>query len=194
MSPEQATGQRLDARSDIFSFGVVLYEALAGKRPFAGASAPDVLYAIVHSSPAPLPDQVPLRLRSMLEKALQKNPEDRFQTMRELVTELRDVARESAPAAAMRTDAAISARARLWVAALAALAVIVAAAAWLSSRRTSSVTPARRDYIQLTSFADSAMSPTLSPDGRMLAFIRGESEFGGGPAEIYVKLLPDGEP
>ncbi len=93
MSPEQAAGLRLDARSDIFSFGVVLYEALSGHRPFAGASHPDVLHAILHIPPAPLPEEVPLPLRMVVEKALEKNPADRFQSMRDLVVDLRRVLR-----------------------------------------------------------------------------------------------------
>ena len=98
MSPEQASGQRLDARSDIFSFAVVLYEGLAGQRPFSGTSAPDVLYAIVHHPVPPLSDQVPLALRTILERALQKDPAERFQTMRELVSELRRVVRQDGEA------------------------------------------------------------------------------------------------
>src|SRR5688572_10728662 len=78
MSPEQASGRPLDARSDVFSFGIVLYEALAGRRPFTGPTMPDVLYAILHVPPAPLPPEVPARLRLIVEKALEKEPADRF--------------------------------------------------------------------------------------------------------------------
>jgi Tol biopolymer transport system component/DNA-binding winged helix-turn-helix (wHTH) protein len=79
---------------------------------------------------------------------------------------------------------------------LTAAAVLVAVAAWSGFtvlRHQRPKAPARAEYIQLTSFADSATSPTLSPDGRMLAFIRSEYTFGG-PGQIYVKLLPDGDP
>src|SRR6266508_4414290 len=78
MSPEQAVGRPVDARSDIFSFGAVLYEVLAGRRPFAGASDVDVLHAVVHRAAEPLPENVPLPLRMLLEKALEKDPADRF--------------------------------------------------------------------------------------------------------------------
>jgi serine/threonine protein kinase len=71
MSPEQASGRQLDARTDIFSFGVVLYEALAGRRPFTGASTPDLLYAIVHQAVPPLPEHVPPVVRGLVRKALQ---------------------------------------------------------------------------------------------------------------------------
>jgi serine/threonine protein kinase len=94
MSPEQATGQPLDARSDIFSFGVVLYEALAGRRPFEAKHDLELLKAIVHATPAPLPSDVPELLRNAIERTLEKDPADRYQSMRDLVSELRRLARK----------------------------------------------------------------------------------------------------
>ena len=191
MSPEQAAGLRLDARSDIFSFGVVLYEALSEHRPFAGASHPDVLHAILHLPAAPLPEELPLPLRMVVEKALEKNPADRFQSMRDLVVDLRRVMRQSADAPTAMEGR--SRRARHWLGAAAALVALAGASAVFMARFGGPVAPARSEYTQLTSFADSATSPALSPDGRMLAFIRGGSTlFGAG--QIYLKLLPDGEP
>src|SRR6185503_15474465 len=81
MSPEQASGQGFDARSDIFSFGVVLYELLAGKRPFTGATDLELLKTIIHAEPQPLSDETPAPLRSLVEKALEKDPAERYQTM-----------------------------------------------------------------------------------------------------------------
>ena len=74
MSPEQASGKPLDARSDIFSFGVVLYEVLAGRRPFAGSTGLEVLQNVIHGAPQPLGEDVPAALRVMVEKALEKDP------------------------------------------------------------------------------------------------------------------------
>ena len=194
MSPEQASGQPLDARSDIFSFGVVLYEVLAGQRPFTGASDLDILHAVVHRAAEPLPEDVPLPLRMVVEKALEKDPADRFQSMRDMVVDLRRVVRQSAEAPPGLAAPPRSKRARYWLAAVAALVVVLAAAgALFVSRFRQPAEPARQQDTQLTNFADSATSPALSPDGRMLAFIRGESTIFG-PGEIYVKLLPDGEP
>jgi serine/threonine protein kinase len=98
LSPEQASGQPIDVRSDIFSFGVVLYEVLAGQRPFTGTSDLDTLQAIVHRPAGPLPEELPLALRMVAEKALEKDPTDRFQSMREMVVDLRRLVRQSAEA------------------------------------------------------------------------------------------------
>jgi eukaryotic-like serine/threonine-protein kinase len=95
MSPEQASGNRLDARSDIFSFGVVLYELLAGKRPFAGATELEVLKTLIHGQPEPLSPEIPQPMRGVVEKALEKDPGERYQSMREMVVDLRRVARHS---------------------------------------------------------------------------------------------------
>ena len=74
MSPEQASGSRADFRSDIFSFGIVMYELLAGRRPFAGASDVDLLHGIMHAAAPPLPATVPAPLRQLVDKTLEKNP------------------------------------------------------------------------------------------------------------------------
>ena len=71
LSPEQARGSALDARSDVFAFGIVLYEALSGKRPFGGATDLHVVDAVLNDTPAPLSDDVPLELRGIIEKALE---------------------------------------------------------------------------------------------------------------------------
>jgi serine/threonine protein kinase/Tol biopolymer transport system component len=185
MSPEQAAGRPLDVRSDIFSFGVLLHEALTGQRPFAGASDLDVLHAVVHSPAPPLPQDLPLALRMLVGKAMEKDPAARFQSMREMVVDLRRLARsgtETKPRAAVP---------RLWVAAIAILLIAVAAGMWFASRVPPPAT--LNEYTQLTNVVDSAVSPALSPDGRMLAFIRGADTLMG-PGEVFVKLLPDGEP
>jgi eukaryotic-like serine/threonine-protein kinase len=189
MSPEQASGHQLDARSDIFSFGVVLYEMLAGQRPFTAATNLELLQKVIHSTPAPLKGDIPEPLRALVTKAIEKDPANRYSSMRELVMALRAAQRPS-----LQGPAAPARRIRKWLAAagFAAIAIAAAAGAFVfSSRRVSST--ARLEYTPLTNFTDSAVSPTLSPDGRMLAFIRGASTFDG-PGDVYVKLLPDGEP
>lgn len=193
MSPEQAAGQPLDARSDIFSFGVVLYEVLAGQRPFTGTSDLDVLQAIRHRQADPLSGEVPLALRMVVDKAIEKDPADRFQSMREMVVDLRRLVRQSTDAPAGRAVMPRSMHPRKWLGAAALIVGLAAAGALFVSRSAPSANPAQAQYTQLTNFADSAVSPALSPDGRMLTFIRGESTFVG-PGQIFVKLLPDGEP
>jgi serine/threonine protein kinase len=81
MSPEQARGGALDHRTDIFSFGVVLYEMLSGARPFVGLSHADVMRAIREDDPPKLPVAVPPELDRTVRRCLEKDPANRFQSM-----------------------------------------------------------------------------------------------------------------
>src|SRR5690242_7059346 len=94
-APEQARGDRVDSRADIFSTGVLLYEMLTGTWPFQGQTAVEVRHAVLNDEPAPLskmrPGRVPAKLQAVIDKALAKEPRDRYQKITELREELRKV-------------------------------------------------------------------------------------------------------
>ena len=97
MSPEQARGKEVGAQSDIFSFGIVLYEMVTGKRAFSGENALDVIGAILHKEPTPLnqlvPD-LPHEIDRIINKSLRKDPDARYQTVGDLLTDLKDAKQE----------------------------------------------------------------------------------------------------
>src|SRR5262245_4456681 len=139
MSPEQARVEELDHRTDLFSLGIVLYEMATGKRPFAGATASDVLVAIVNQlpiAPRTLNPEVPVELERIITKALEKNPMLRCQTASDVRADLqrlkRDLDRAAASAAQNAGRSSLpSLRASIWLGAAAALGVVaVAGSAW----------------------------------------------------------------
>lgn len=98
MSPEQVKAKELDARTDLFSFGSVLYEMATGKLAFDGSSAGDICGLIVHEEPAPVSrinPQVPAGLEMVIRKALEKDRELRYQSAREMHTDLQRLKRDS---------------------------------------------------------------------------------------------------
>ncbi|HYY57372.1 MAG TPA: serine/threonine-protein kinase, partial [Pyrinomonadaceae bacterium] len=108
-APEQARGDRVDSRADIFSTGVLLYEMLTGTWPFQGKTSIDVRHAVLHDTPKPVadlrPDLIPPRLQQILDRAMAKDPRDRYQKIKEMGDDLREVLREVSAGA--REDAPI---------------------------------------------------------------------------------------
>ena len=127
MSPEQATGGACDTRSDIFSFGVVMYEMLSGRRPFDGKSSSETVQCILQQQPSPLSDSIPSALRNVVEKALEKEPGERYQFAREIAVDLRRVARRTETASDIPVSAVlpVAASRRWWIPAAAILAIAV---------------------------------------------------------------------
>jgi Tol biopolymer transport system component len=199
MSPEQARAEAVDQRSDVFSLGIVLYEMIAGVHPFAGDNWADRLAALLTREPPPLHSSLPSELRRIVRKCLDKDCDRRYQTMRDVAIDLENVEQEmsstdvEARGSLSQPSTIRGGRSRtIWVAAAALLAIGTIAVVIVLSRRENAGTLDSR-YEPLTDFTDSATAAALSPDGRMVTFIRGGSSFLTRTGQIYVKTLPSGE-
>lgn len=132
MSPEQALGRTVDHRSDLFSFGVVLYEMATGRRPFSGTAGTETIERILHGQPDPVARfnyEAPPELERIIRKCLEKSPDSRYQSARDLLIDLRNLRRDTIsgerPLASGERSKTSTAR-RWWIAGAAAAVVIAA--------------------------------------------------------------------
>jgi eukaryotic-like serine/threonine-protein kinase len=201
MSPEQVRAKEVDARTDLFSFGAVLYEMATGALPFHGESSGLIFKAILDSEPPSairFNRELPEELERIIGKALEKDRTLRYQNAADIRTDLQRLKRDTESGTKPRIGAARpqsarpqrKSRAAVWagVSLLIAVLAVGAIATWRSSTRVSP--PDSSQWVQLTGLSGESFDPALSPDGRMLAFLRATN----GSAQLYVKLLPDGEP
>ena len=147
MSPEQARGERVDHRSDIFSLGVVIYEMASGRVPFKGKSQAETMSAVINEPHTPLAEinkEIPTELSAAIDRALSKDPADRYQRMGEMLSDLRKVGQAMGLAGSSDFDGATiryvplgrrPARRWIWAMTLLVLALLVSLGLWLFSLR-----------------------------------------------------------
>ncbi|HUL79895.1 MAG TPA: protein kinase [Vicinamibacteria bacterium] len=171
MSPEQASGGAVDARSDVFAFGSVLYEMVTGRRAFAGGSSAEMLAAILKEAPKPpseLVADVPKELERIVLHCLRKEPGRRFQHMVDVKVELQELKEESDSQASAPGAAATGRPRRRWALAASGFLILATAAGLVLWRLRRTELPVPR-LVQITS-ARQASSGSFSPDGTQIAF------------------------
>jgi len=183
MSPEQVRGEKLDARTDLFSFGLVLYEMATGKRAFAGDTAPVLHDAILKNTPAPareLNPELPPKLEAIINRALEKERASRYQSASEIRADLESLTPEATPKHPVRWGGA--------VAGAVVVLIIASAIVWLARRQPSSPQPVPELKLrQLTTNPpeNPVTSGAISPDGKYLAYTDAKG--------MHIKLIETGE-
>lgn len=178
MSPEQSKGEDVDQRSDNWAFGCLLYELLVGKRAFDGKSLQETIEHVQSHEPDwnALPAKTPTKIHELLRRCLEKDAARRLYS----IADGRQIIQES-----LR-------RKVYWPFAVTGIAILAAGVAIRLGEQHYPRISDPSKWVQLTNFPDSVSQPALSPDGKMLAFIRGPGTFYT-PGQVYFKRLPDGD-
>jgi serine/threonine protein kinase/Tol biopolymer transport system component len=188
MSPEQVRGEKLDARTDLFSFGLVLYEMVVGQRAFTGETAPILHDAILNHTPTPVRElnpKIPDRLEGIINKALQKDREVRYQSAQEIRADLKSVTAVAA-GKIVRGSLWRVLHGRLLAVSAAVFALfLIAIPAWLAKRQPSAPPELRQRQLTANSSENAVTGGAISPDGRYLAY----ADLKG----IHIKLIETGE-
>jgi serine/threonine protein kinase len=200
MSPEQVRAEELDARTDLFSFGVVLYEMATGTLPFRGKSSGVIFKAILDGTPTPaviLNPDLPPKLEAIIDKALEKDRKFRYQTAGEIQTDLRRLKRDSTSGHVAiqglpkRTSAGESRRRRiLGISILLMLACASLAGLLIYRHRYVAATPVQHALTRVTFDDGLQIGATWSPDGRFIA----SSSDRSGKFDVWVRLVSGGDP
>ena len=195
MSPEQVEGKKIDARSDIFSFGAVLYEMATGQRAFQGDSRMSTMSAVLRDNPKWPEDRVaelPSELSRIVNRCLRKDPERRFQTIKDVKIALDEI-REDSESGRLATPVIKPARRNLAPVIAVAAAITIALAAFIGWRLVPAIQPQRQLTLTLRALTDDkgrTHQPTLSPDGRLIAYASDRA--GDTRLDIWVQQLTSG--
>ena len=185
MSPEQADGHAVDARSDIFSFGAVLYEMVTGRRAFGGDSKLSTLASVLHSEPAPLNQTgggVPQEVERIISRCLRKDPQRRWQSIADVKVALEDVLEELESGKLGAPEGAAAAKPRrgfqvwLWPALIAIALAAGVFGGWKAMK------PAQPAFERLTYRRGEIASAKFSPDGQTVVF---SAQWASEPANIF---------
>jgi Tol biopolymer transport system component/serine/threonine protein kinase len=200
MSPEQVEGRAIDARSDIFSFGAVLYEMLAGQRAFQGESSISTLSAVLRDDPKPLSqiiETMPRDLEKLVTRCLRKEPGRRYQHMDDLKVILEELKEELESGSRQVGANPLEAPGGRWTkprtAIIGALALVIAGTlVWIVLRPSSPAPNLEARLVPLTTFPGIEQQPAVSPDGQLVAFSWNGAQRDN--FDIYVQHVEGGAP